>query len=678
MKAESLVMDSQNCLKLLPDSFNKRRLKLSYFTVNNYLNEIQTLAKKQCLGNFSWPEIDKVNAWMISSETATFMKAGGLGMIASELPEAFNNTFAQKGEKISVVTPLYLGDTKKKKAVLVKNVYTGSERNSIEISKAAVIKVPFIKQGSEKLEDITVEVYLGKFANTNYIFLANNHFFSINPHKDNPSAQDGCYVYNEFGVNEVERFAFFSKAIYVLIKNLYEGKVKGIDLPNALIANDWHSGALSGLTKYFTRAQAEVGLMDEDLAEELYSLPIIHIAHHLGYQGWDYKNTRRLLNSAYEYAANLIYKNAKAVKNANPRTQNTLIVYDCYNQAACSLHLADRVVTVSKNYLEEVSRFLEFGWDFRDILKIRKDHRTFLGIVNGYDKVKIAPNEDKIEQLNRFFDTDEFCVFDENSLAKKTQNKKAFLNLIGRLVKDEAFRKEKFPAVEFYKLKDLSKSIDDFDKTPVFCATSRMVEQKGYDIVADALLRLAQKTKKVNFSGSFPIFVLGGAGDAEIFEYLKRVKEEVSLANPKLGERIILFHGYKDELAYAAQLASDFYLMPCRFEPCGLTQMEAMAKGALPLAMSTGGLVDTITNGVDGFRTEVFFVGKSRVYGSNLAAQRLKNNVNAFADMLKNVLEIFYRNPDIISAMKVAAMNKDFSWSEGAIRKYYNLFHYGI
>ena len=159
---------------------------------------------------------------------------------------------------------------------------------------------------------------------------------------------------------------------------------------------------------------------------------------------------------------------------------------------------------------------------------------------------------------------------------------------------------------------------------------------------------------------------------------LKNVKDEVSLLNPKLGERIIIFHGYKDELAYAAQLASDFYLMPCRFEPCGLTQMEAMAKGALPLAMSTGGLVDTIINGVDGFRTEVFFVGKNRVYGSNLAAQRLKNNVNAFADMLKNVLEIFYRNPDIVSAMKVAAMKKDFSWSEGAIQKYYNLFHYGI
>ena len=52
---------------------------------------------------------------MISSETATFMKWGGLGMVASELPEAFNNCFGQNGDVLTVVTPMYLGDTGKKK-----------------------------------------------------------------------------------------------------------------------------------------------------------------------------------------------------------------------------------------------------------------------------------------------------------------------------------------------------------------------------------------------------------------------------------------------------------------------------------------------------------------------------------------------------------------------------------
>ena len=135
MKAESLILDNQNCLKLLPDSFNKRRLNLAYFTVNNYLNEIQNLGKKQCLGMVGWPEIDAVSAWMISSETATFMKAGGLGMIASELPEAFNSCFADKGEKITVVTPLYLGDTGKKKAVLKGGVIQDRNAKALKLTK---------------------------------------------------------------------------------------------------------------------------------------------------------------------------------------------------------------------------------------------------------------------------------------------------------------------------------------------------------------------------------------------------------------------------------------------------------------------------------------------------------------------------------------------------------------
>ena len=677
MNANAVNFDVQNQLRPLPKAFNKKKFVLSYNVVNNpILSEIQNLSKKQCLGKNPWPEIQKINSWMISAETATFMKWGGLGMIASELPEVFNHVFGKNGEQLSVVTPMYLGDTKKKKAAFEGDVYTGTENKKIQLKKIRVITVPFAAD-RPALHKFKVTVYTGVFNNTNYIFLANDRFFSINPHPDNPSAQDGCYVMNEFGINEVERFAFFSKAVYELLKEIFEGKIKDISRPNVLIANDWHSGALSGLTKYFTKAQIEAQRMSPELAEKMKALPIVHVAHHLGYQGWDYDNTSRILNSLYENTATLVFKNAKAIKNSNPRATNTLIVSDCYNQASCNFHLADRVVTVSKNYMEEVSKELGFGFDFRDILKIRKDHRNFFGIVNGYEKKLISPNKEKIEGLNTYFQGFDFRVFDENSLEAKNHNKAEFIKLISKIAADPDYKKSVIPLIDIYKFEDISQSVKNPAETPIFCATSRLVEQKGYDIAAQAILKLIHEFD--DFKKELPIFVMGGAGDDTNFAILTHLKDKISQINPKAGERIFVFRGYRDQFAYAVQLASDFYLMPCRFEPCGLTQREAMAKGALPVAMSTGGLVDTVDDGVSGFRTEVFFTEGRRVYGNNLTAKRLKNNVNAYAETLQKVLDTFYNNPQTITEMKKNAMIKNFGWDveDGSLYKYYNLLRFG-
>lgn len=677
MNAALQNIESKPNAKPLPKGFNKKKFILTYNVVSNpNLLEIQNLSKKQCLGKKSWPEIDKINAWMISAETATFMKWGGLGMVASELPEAFNNCFNKGGHRLCVVTPMYLGDTKKKKATLEGDIYIGAEHQSVKIKKIKTFNVPFCGDRAS-LVKYKVTAYTGRCENTDYIFLENDRFFSINPHKFNPSAQDGCYVMNESGINEVERFAFFSKAVYELISNICDKRIKEIEKPNALIANDWHSGALAGLMKYLTTAKVETCDISSDLAEEIKSIPIIHIAHHLGYQGWDYENTSKILNSLYEDTASLVFRNAKAIKNSNPRANNTLMVHDCYNQASCDFHLADRVVTVSKNYMEEVSKELGFGFDFRDILKIRKDHRNFFGIVNGYDKKLISPNKNKIEHINDYFKDFKFKVYDENNLEAKLHNKKEFIKLISKLASDEKYRNQSIPLIDTYKFEDIYKSVKNPAKTPIFCATSRLVEQKGYDIAAQAMLNLC--SKYTNFKHELPIFILGGAGDAHYFELLTKLKDKVAEINPKAAQRIYVFRGYKDEFAYAVQLASDFYLMPCRFEPCGLTQMEAMAKGTLPIAMSTGGLVDTIEDGVDGFRTEVFFTEKRCVYGNNLTAKRLKNNVNAYAETLQKSLEVFYLHPDKIMQMTKNALMKDFSWDvqDGSVYKYFNLLKTG-
>ena len=417
--------------------------------------------------------------------------------------------------------------------------------------------------------------------------------------------------------------------------------------------------------------------MSSELARKLKTLPVVHIAHHLGYQGWDYDNTAKILNSLYGHNSTLVLKNAKSIKNSNPRATNTLIVHDCYNQSSCNFHLADRVVTVSQNYLEEVSKELEFGLDFRDILKIRKDHRNFFGIVNGYDKKLISPNSTKIDTVNKYFGNTNFKTYDENKLENKLHNKQEFIKLISKIATDKDYKQKVIPLIGTYKFEDISKAIKDISKTPIVCATSRLVEQKGYDIAAQAILNISKR--HLSTKREHPIFILGGAGDINYFEMLTKLKDKVIALNPKVAERIFVFHGYKDEFAYAIQLASDFYMMPCRFEPCGLTQMEAMAKGALPVAMSTGGLVDTIEDGVDGFRTDVFFSNNRRVYGPNLIAQRLKTNENAYTETLDKALNTFYQTPNLITAMQKNAMHKDFSWDveNGSVYKYHNLLSTG-
>jgi len=678
MNTPHIGSNKQAVFKPLPKGFNKKNI-ISFGVVNNpILSEIQNLGRRQCLGKQEWPRLDNINAWMITAETATFMKWGGLGVVASELPEAFNSTFADTPDRVLIITPMYIGNTGKKVASFDGKTYFGAQKNNIELTKVLTIKVPFNGARGTLVQN-PIDVYTGKFNGITYLFLHNDRFFSINPHPKNNPAQDGCYILNSENINEVERFAFFSKAVYCLLKHLAEKSKPEIPMPNILVANDWHSGALSGLLKYFTLAQVEAGTMEQSLADKLKNIPVIHLAHHLGYQGWDFEHTQHILNSLYENLSSLVFKNSKAIKNSNPRTNSTLIVYDCYNQASCNFHLADRVVTVSKNYMEEVSKELDFGLDFRDILKIRKDHRNFFGIVNGYDKNLIAPNREKIDKLNTYFAPFKFTYYDEDHLSDKLENKKEFVKLLSKIATDKSFKEKVIPLIDIYKFEDIANSIKKIENTPIICATSRLVEQKGYDIAAQSIINLAERFSHLK-NIETPIFVLGGAGDTKYFEHLTNLKDKISAQNPQYGKRIFVFRGYQDDFAYSIQLASDFYMMPCRFEPCGLTQMEAMAKGALPVAMSTGGLVDTIDNDVDGFRTEVFFSpSKRRVYGNNLTAQRLKNNVNAYTETLTKALETFYRHHDKLVQMTANAMHKDFSWNvqNGSIYKYRQLFKTG-
>lgn len=644
---------------------------------------LQKEAEKRITGKYKWPQIDRLKAWMVTSETSNFMLMGGLAMVAADMPEAFNNIYNPEDE-INIVTPLYTGSTVKKSANLEKSlinyVYSGGEGNKITINKALTVYITFYNKKKKKLENYPTDIYYGRHKNTKYIFVGNDTFFSINPHKDNPTGREGCYVLNENNIDETERYAFFSKAVFELLKTLTEEKNDNIDRPNVIIANDWHASAISGLTRYLTPIKKEKQQISKETANALQDTPILHITHHLGYQGWDFKNTSNILNSLYEDYSSIVYENAKNIKTSNKRTKNAVIVGDTYNHLSCDVALADRLVSVSKNYCDEITKEdVPFGYDFKEILETRRKNGTLTGIVNGYEKFLISPNPDKINDVNNFFDFNrKFFTFDENSLDIKNENKKVFIKLLSKLIKNPEYKKKTLPHLDFYKFEDLIDEIkDNLDETPILSATSRIAPQKGYDITADAIIDMAKDMKYKNP----PIFIMGGAGSDDLYKHLTDLKDKLKKKNPELAKRIYVFKGFNPHFAYAIQMISDFYIMSCKFEPCGLTQMEAMAKGAIPIATSTGGLVDTIIPNVDGYRTDVFYSERGTLmYGDKAISKKQKTNFTAFKKTMKEALDTFYKDPKKHQEITINAMKKDFSWSApkiGSAHKYYKILKTG-
>lgn len=177
----------------------------------------------------------------------------------------------------------------------------------------------------------------------------------------------------------------------------------------------------------------------------------------------------------------------------------------------------------------------------------------------------------------------------------------------------------------------------DASDGPLFGIVSRLVHQKGLDLVAGAAGAIVER------GGQIAIL---GTGDPGVERML------LDLSRRHRGA-IGLVAGFSDTMAHRLVAASDFFLMPSRFEPCGLTQMQAQRYGALPVAHATGGLADTIEDGETGFLFSDFSHG-----GLIAAADR------AFA---------VYRDPARLQAMRRAGMKKSFGW-DGPARAYEELY----
>ena len=262
------------------------------------------------------------------------------------------------------------------------------------------------------------------------------------------------------------------------------------------------------------------------------------------------------------------------------------------------LWAADAMVAVSPTYAQEISYDKVFGSGLQDFFKSRSD--TLTGILNGLDMAAYDPTTDpEIEQ-----------GFSAEDLTSRKFNKAALQAKLGLPL-----------------LADV----------PLLGMVSRMDEAKGIDIALKGLKMLSKHTWQL---------VILGAGNPKIEDQAKKLQEI-------LPDRVRVETRYDAKLARQIYAGSDIFLMPSRYEPCGISQMIAMRYGSVPLVRAVGGLHDTVTDSETGF---VF----------------VDTKIKSFNDTLKRALALYPYHSRWANLQK-AGMAQDFSWPKSA-QKYLELY----
>lgn len=209
------------------------------------------------------------------------------------------------------------------------------------------------------------------------------------------------------------------------------------------------------------------------------------------------------------------------------------------NPLSGAVALADRIVAVSPHYATEIVT-PEGGFGLDEVLRQRSD--DLVGILNGIDTDEWDPAADPLIA----------APFSASSIEARTANRTALTERVG------------FPD----------------DGVVLGTVVTRLTHQKGIDLLAPLVPLLAQIPMRLAILGS---------GDAGLAAHLRGL----AAAHP---DSLAFVEGYDEALSHLMFAGGDLHLMPSRFEPCGLTQMQAMRYGAIPVVTTVGGLVDTVVD----------------------------------------------------------------------------------
>jgi starch synthase len=320
-----------------------------------------------------------------------------------------------------------------------------------------------------------------------------------------------------------------------------------------------------------------------NLRRELRPPPTLLTIHNLDYQGVVYRPN-------LGWAASLLPQSPDQIIN---------LLYE-------GLANTDTITTVSPTYAREIMT-PEYGAGLQDLLRMRSN--DVVGILNGIDTTAFDPATDRHIAQNYSID----------SIVGKAACKRALQEEAGLPVREDV---------------------------PVFGMVTRLVEQKGLDILAQALPELLSRHDVQ--------LVILGTGDPYYHQVLNNLAEQHS-------DRFRLWLKFDAGLAQRIYAGSDAFLMPSRFEPCGLGQMIAMRYGTVPVVRATGGLADTVTDLTYNDGDGVLF----GPYRADALAHAVQRAVEAFA------------NKNLWQALIERGMQRDWSWTQSA-RRYGELYERAV
>ena len=427
----------------------------------------------------------------------------------------------------------------------------------------------------------------------------------------------GCIDKEKYGIKELENsemWITFGSQPHKF--NLYMTKLPGTNINVFFVKNDWYFSCFKEVyPKYLDPRYEHERYISFSLATMEYAKALNFRADVIHANDWHTAMIPLYLHSNYKFDEfwshtkcvfeihNLAYQGVwfeDVLDFANMRKDIVYNEWGCehygmVNWMKGAIQYSDRVVTVSPTYSREILG-PEYGENMDYTL--RGVQYKLRGILNGIDYEVFNPEKDKYIKAN----------YNVHSLENKEINKKA--------------------VCEYFGLKYNP-------NRPLIAFISRLVDQKGIDLIRDMQYEL-QKLEAD--------FVLIGSGNKD-YENLF-----IWLSNNTANIRT--FVGYDSKMANQLYAGSDFFLMPSKFEPCGLSQLIAMHYASLPIVRATGGLEDTVTgyplDNSNGFK---FW------------------NYNGW-DMLNAIKCALYVYSDkyVFNAMRKSAMETDFSWKKSALQ----------